>query len=96
MDLLSAIRRWHHRDQLPIRENTRRTGLSRNTIRKYLANGEISPMKTRRSSNSAQTCREQSLSGSSHGLMRRPGITHPSTVRCCRYVWQRRRVLRSL
>ncbi len=36
MDLLSVIRRWHHRDGLPIREITRRTGLSRNTIRKYL------------------------------------------------------------
>ena len=36
MDLWSVIRRWHHRDGLPIREITRRTGLSRNTIRKYL------------------------------------------------------------
>jgi len=43
VDLLSVIRRWRHRDQLPIREITRRTGLSRNTIRKYLANGEITP-----------------------------------------------------
>ena len=43
VDLLSVIRRWHHRDGLPIREITRRTGLSRNTIRKYLANGEITP-----------------------------------------------------
>ncbi len=37
MDLLSVIRRWHHRDGLPIREVERRTGLSRNTIRTYLA-----------------------------------------------------------
>ena len=36
MDLLSVIRRWHHRDHIPIREIERRTGLSRNTIRKYL------------------------------------------------------------
>jgi transposase len=43
VDLLSVIRRWHHRDGLPIREITRRTGLSRNTIRKYLANGEVTP-----------------------------------------------------
>jgi len=43
VDLLSVIRRWHHREQLPIREITRRTGLSRNTIRKYLANGEVTP-----------------------------------------------------
>ena len=43
MDLLSVIRRWHHRDGLPIREIRRRTGLSRSTIRKYLANGEVTP-----------------------------------------------------
>jgi transposase len=43
VDLLSVIRRWHGRDKLSIREITRRTGLSRNTIRKYLANGEVQP-----------------------------------------------------
>jgi DNA-binding IclR family transcriptional regulator len=36
MALLSVIRRWHLRDRMPIREIARRTGLSRNTIRKYL------------------------------------------------------------
>jgi len=36
MDLLSVIRRWHFRQGIPIREIRRRTGLSRNTIRKYL------------------------------------------------------------
>ena len=35
MELLSVIRQWHHRERLPIREIGRRTGLSRNTIRKY-------------------------------------------------------------
>jgi len=43
VDLLSVIRRWHGRDELPIREITRRTGLSRNTVKKYLATGEVSP-----------------------------------------------------
>ena len=43
VDILSVIRRWHLRDQLPIREIARRTGLSRNTIRKYLASGAIEP-----------------------------------------------------
>ena len=36
MALLSVIRRWAFRDGMPIREISRRTGLSRNTIRKYL------------------------------------------------------------
>ena len=43
MDLLSVIRRWSFRDQLPIREISRRTGLSRNTIRKYLRSEEVEP-----------------------------------------------------
>ena len=36
MELLSVIRRWRHRDHFSIREISRRTGLSRNTVRKYL------------------------------------------------------------
>ena len=43
MDLLSVIRRWHGRDKLSIREISRRTGLSRHTIRKYLASGVVEP-----------------------------------------------------
>lgn len=41
--LLSVIRRWHRRDQVPIREIVRRTGLSRNTVRKYLAGDVVEP-----------------------------------------------------
>jgi transcriptional regulator with XRE-family HTH domain len=41
--LLSVIRRWHFRDHLSIREICRRTGLSRNTIRKYLRAGGVEP-----------------------------------------------------
>ena len=43
MELLSVIRRWAHRDQLSIREIARRTGLSRNTIRKYLRGDVVEP-----------------------------------------------------
>jgi transposase len=43
MALLSVIRRWHFRDEIPIREIERRTGLSRNTIRKYLRGGTVEP-----------------------------------------------------
>ena len=43
MAFLSVIRRWALRDALSIREIVRRTGLSRNTIAKYLNAGTIEP-----------------------------------------------------
>jgi transposase len=43
MALLSVIRRWAFRDKLSIRLISRRTGLSRNTIRKYLRAGVVEP-----------------------------------------------------
>ena len=43
MALLSVIRRWHFRDHQSIREIARRTGLSRNTIRKYLRSEGVEP-----------------------------------------------------
>ena len=43
MALLSVIRRWHFRDEMPIREIERRTGLSRDTIHKYLRAGTVEP-----------------------------------------------------
>jgi transposase len=43
MDILSVIRRWAFRDRMPIREISRRTNLSRNTIRKYLRSDEVEP-----------------------------------------------------
>ena len=36
MALLSIIRRWHIRDQVPLREIARRLRISRNTVRRYL------------------------------------------------------------
>lgn len=41
--ILSVIRRWHFRDGVAIRAIARRTGLSRNTVRKYLVNGVVEP-----------------------------------------------------
>ena len=43
MALLGIIRRWAFRDRLSIREISRRTGLSRNTVRRYLRSGVIEP-----------------------------------------------------
>src|ERR1700759_3037736 len=43
MELLSVIRRWHYRDHYSIREISRRTGLSRNTVRKYLRSDSEEP-----------------------------------------------------
>ena len=43
MAMTSIIRRWSLRDHLSIREISRRTGLSRNTIRKYLRCGSVEP-----------------------------------------------------
>ena len=43
MELLSVIRRWHYRDHFSIRETSRRTGLSRNTVRKYLRSDAVEP-----------------------------------------------------
>src|SRR5450755_3591592 len=43
MELLSVIRRWHYRDHFSIRDISRRTGLSRNTVRKYLRSDSVEP-----------------------------------------------------
>jgi transposase len=43
MGFLSVIRRWALRDKMPMREIARRTGLSRNTIRKYLQAEIVEP-----------------------------------------------------
>lgn len=52
VDILSVIRRWHLREGVSIREIGRRTKLSRNTIRKYLLNGDLEPAYPRRRSRS--------------------------------------------
>jgi len=41
--LLSVIRRWRLREGKSVREIARRTGLSRNTVRKYLVSGVVEP-----------------------------------------------------
>ena len=50
MVMLAKIRRMHIRDGLPLREIAKRTGLSRNTIRRWLRGGQAEPVYPRRAS----------------------------------------------
>jgi transcriptional regulator with XRE-family HTH domain len=49
---LSVIKRWALREQMSIREIARCTGLSRNTLKKYLRAGEEEPRYAKRTSSS--------------------------------------------
>lgn len=49
---LSVIRRWALREQLSIREISRRTGLARNTVKKYLRSDDEQPSYAKRASSS--------------------------------------------
>ena len=61
MALVSVIRRWHLREGMPIREIARRTGLSRNTVRKYLSSKELEPSYPTRKSPSKLDDYEETL-----------------------------------
>ena len=43
MGFLKVIRTWALRDKMPICEIARRTGVSRNTIKRYLREGIVEP-----------------------------------------------------
>lgn len=51
--LLGIIRRWHLRDQVPLREIAKRLGISRNTVRRYLRSETTEPANAERQSASA-------------------------------------------
>ena len=53
MALLGIIRRWHIREQIPLREIVRRWGISRNTVRRYLRSETIEPAYAERRSTRA-------------------------------------------
>ncbi len=63
MSLISVLRRWHFRDGMSKREISRRTGLSRNTIRRYLNSKIIDPAYPKRKSLSKLDEFEELLSG---------------------------------
>ena len=69
---LSVIRRWALREQLSIREIARRTGLSRNTIRKYLREGEAAPSYAKRVSPSKLDAYAEKLGAWLKGEASRP------------------------
>ena len=71
MGLLSVIRRWHLRDGVSIREIARRSGLSRNTVRKYLASGVVEPSYPKRKSPSKLDAYEPTLVSWLHREARR-------------------------
>ncbi len=52
MALLGVIRRWYFRDGMSKREIARRTGLSRNTLKKYLSQSQVEPVYSPRQSSS--------------------------------------------
>jgi transcriptional regulator with XRE-family HTH domain len=51
--ILGIIRRWHLRDQVPLREIAKRLGISRNTVRRYLRSKTTGPAFAQRQSASA-------------------------------------------
>lgn len=63
MDLLAKIRRWHLREKMPIREVARRTGLSKNTVKKYLRDETIEPVYPEREESRKVDAYAQTLSG---------------------------------
>ena len=78
MALLSVIRRWHFREKLSIREISRRTKLSRNTISKYLNCGVTKPRYPKRHSPS-QACHADLHSARGPQSLQRPGQLRQSS-----------------
>jgi plasmid maintenance system killer protein len=55
--LIGLIRRWHIRDQLSLREISRRLGISRNTVRRYIRSDITKPVYAdRKSVNALDKC----------------------------------------
>ncbi len=72
MSLISVMRRWYFRDGLSKREITKRTGLSRNTVRRYLNSKIIDPVYPKRKSLSKLDEFEELLSCWLQREIRRP------------------------
>ena len=60
---LNVIRRWALREQLSIREISRRTGLARNTVKKYLRSDQLEPQYAKRVSSSKLDPYAEKLAG---------------------------------
>ena len=51
--IIGLIRRWHIRDQLSLRKISRRLGISRNTVRRYIRSETVEPVYADRQSSSS-------------------------------------------
>jgi transposase len=60
---LNVTRRWALRKQMSIREISRRTGLARNTVKKYLRSEEVEPAYPRRVSSKKLDSYTEKLAG---------------------------------
>ena len=67
MELLSVIRRWRYRDHYSIREISRRTGLSRNTVRKSCAGQRRAEVQHSRPREQAGPLRRQAVADAAAG-----------------------------
>ncbi|MDE1226137.1 IS21 family transposase [Vibrio aestuarianus] len=72
VSLLSVIRRWHFREGMSQREIARRTGLSRNTVKRYLKDQTIEPVYPKRHSLSKLDEFEELLTSWLKREMKRP------------------------
>ena len=96
MALLSVLKRWHFGDGMLIREIAGHTGLSRNTVRKHLASGELEPRYRRPKVPSKLGDYEQTLTSGLHHEIKCPRIQrrtdkrpHQSSIQMLGHNWMR-------
>lgn len=86
VSLLSVMRRWCFREGMSQREIARRTGLSRNTVRRYLKNDITEPVYSKRQTLSKMTELKNCLSV---GLNEKQGVgeKNEKPLKTCMKTW---------
>ena len=87
MELLSVIRRWRYRQQFSIREIARRTGLSRNTVRKYLRSDSVEPQFNTSRIARASSTRSPTSCRTCCGRRRRSRASRSGRSSSCTPIW---------